>query len=203
MENFRPRVFKERALTALSGNWKQAAIAGLVFLLIYGATAGLSQLIPVVPVLFVGAFFATGILFVFWDLLKEGKVDLDKLFEPFRDYLRYLVGFLLQTVYTVLWTLLLIVPGIIKSISYAMMPFIMRENPDMTGEQAICRSMQMMEGHKMDYFLLNLSFIGWALLAILTLGIGLIWLYPYMYTSYAAFYEEVKKDYETKHAAAA
>ena len=47
MENFRPRVFKERALTALSGNWKQAAIAGLVFLLIYGATAGLSQLIPV------------------------------------------------------------------------------------------------------------------------------------------------------------
>ena len=203
MENFRPRVFKERALAALQGNWKPAAIAGLVFLLLYGAVTGLSQLIPLVPALFVGTFISAGIYFVFWDLLKTGKVDLNTMFEPFRDYVRYLVGFLLQMVYTVLWTLLLIVPGIIKSISYAMMPFIMRENPEMTGEQAICLSMKMMEGHKMDYFLLALSFIGWALLAVITLGIGMIWLHPYMTTSIAAFYEEVKKDYQTRNAVAA
>ncbi len=203
MENFRPRIFKERALAALQGNWKQAAIAGLVFLLLYGALSGVSQLIPVVPTLFVGSFLAAGIVFVYWDMLREGTVDLNKMFEPFRDYVRYLIGFLLQTVYTLLWTMLLIVPGIIKSISYAMMPFIMRENPDMTGEQAICLSMKMMEGHKMDYFLLSLSFIGWALLAVITLGIGFIWLFPYMYTSIAAFYEEVKKDYATRNTAAA
>ena len=203
MENFRPRVFKERALAALQGNWKPAATAGLVFLLLCCAVSGLGQLIPVVPLLFIGTFISAGIYFVFWDLLKTGKVDLKMMFEPFRDYVRYLVGFLLQVVYTVLWSLLLIVPGIIKSISYAMMPFIMRENPEMTGEQAICLSMKMMEGHKMDYFLLSLSFIGWALLAVITLGIGMIWLHPYMATSIAAFYEEVKKDYQTRNAVAA
>ena len=70
-----------------------------------------------------------------------------------------------------------------------------KDFPELSVNQAINLSQKMMKGHKFDYFWLGLSFIGWILLGLLTLGIGYIWLIPYMYTSYAAFYEEVKKEY--------
>ena len=124
-----------------------------------------------------------------------------KLGEPFGDYARYLIGIVLLVIYTFLWSLLLFIPGIIKGISYSMTYYIMRENPGMSGEQAIQRSMAMMRGHKMQYFLLFLSFIGWAILALIPAGLGFIWLIPYMYTAQAAFYEELKKDYEAREAA--
>ena len=86
-----------------------------------------------------------------------------KLGEPFGDYARYLIGIVLLVICTFLWSLLLFIPGIIKGISYSMTYYMMRENPGMSGEQAIQRSMAMMRGHKMQYFLLFLSFIGWAI----------------------------------------
>ena len=95
-----------------------------------------------------------------------------------------------------LWSLLLIIPGIIKGFSYAMTPYILEDNPELSATEAIHRSRMMMKGHKFDLFWLYLSFIGWAFLCLLTLGIGYIWLYPYIQASEAAFYEEVKADYE-------
>lgn len=92
--------------------------------------------------------------------------------------------------------LLFIIPGIVKSFSYAMTPYILEENPELSANEAIDRSRAMMKGHKFDLFWLYLSFIGWILLSILTLGIGLLWLAPYMQTATAAFYEDVKADYE-------
>ena len=151
--------------------------------------------------LFVGAFVCMGGYFLFWDMLRGEDADMKKLGEPFGDYARYLIGIVLMGIYTFLWSLLLLVPGIIKSISYSMTYYIMRENPGMSGEQAIQRSMAMMRGHKMQYFLLILSFIGWAIMALIPAGLGFIWLIPYMYTAQAAFYEELKKDYETREAA--
>ena len=100
--------------------------------------------------------------------------------------------------FTFLWALLLIVPGIIKSFSYAMTPFILIDNPELTANEAIDRSRAMMRGHKFDLFWLLLSFIGWFILCMLTLGIGFFWLIPYTYTSVAGFYKDVKAEYESR-----
>jgi uncharacterized membrane protein len=113
----------------------------------------------------------------------------------FRNYWHKVWGLLWMTILIFLWSLLLIVPGLIKSFSYAMTPFILEDNPELSGVEAIHRSRMMMKGHKFDLFWLWLSFIGWFLLSILTCGIGFLWLVPYMETAQAAFYEEVKADY--------
>jgi uncharacterized membrane protein len=113
----------------------------------------------------------------------------------FGNYFKNVAAYLLMCLFIFLWTLLLIIPGIIKALAYSMTPFILKDFPELSVNQAINLSQKMMKGHKFDYFWLGLSFIGWILLGLLTLGIGYIWLIPYMYTSYAAFYEEVKKEY--------
>ena len=113
----------------------------------------------------------------------------------FSDYVRNAVSILLVYLYTILWTLLFIVPGIIKGLAYSLTPFIVKDNPQLSPNEAINLSMKMMKGHKFDLFYLYLSFIGWILLAMLTLGIGLLWVIPYMQTSMAAFYLDVKNDY--------
>lgn len=113
----------------------------------------------------------------------------------FSDYVRNAVSILLVYLYTILWTLLFIVPGIIKGLAYSLTPFIVKDNPQLLPNEAINLSMKMMKGHKFDLFYLYLSFIGWILLAMLTLGIGLLWVIPYMQTSMAAFYLDVKNDY--------
>lgn len=205
-ESFRPTVLRNKAWEALSGKWNQAAIAGLVIFLIAiaaGAIGRISPILNLVITLGFVYFISVGATFLFWDVFKGKYPEINTLFETLKDYARYLVGILLVFVYTFLWTLLLIVPGIIKGLSYSMTFYIMRENPEMKGEQAIQHSMAMMQGRKMDLFLLELSFIGWALLAVLTAGIGFIWLIPYMSTAMGAFYEELKKDYASRNMATA
>lgn len=99
----------------------------------------------------------------------------------------------LRTLYVCLWSLLLVIPGIVKSFSYAMTPFILAEHPEMTASQAIDASKAMMDGHKMDLFLLQLTFIGWELLCGFTFGIGQLFLNPYRNAATAVFYENLKK----------
>ena len=113
-----------------------------------------------------------------------------------KNYWHKMWGMLLMRIFISLWSLLFIIPGIVKVFSYAMTPYILEENPELSANDAINRSRAMMRGHKFDLFWLWLSFIGWAVLSICTLGIGLFWLAPYMETSVAAFYEDVKADYE-------
>ena len=118
------------------------------------------------------------------------------LIDGYRDFVRIFLTLLLSSVYTLLWALLLIVPGIIKGLSYALTPYILRDHPELKYNAAIEKSMAMMEGHKADLFWLHLSFIGWILLCVLTLFIGLFWLQPYVNSTLANFYEEVKQEYE-------
>lgn len=89
------------------------------------------------------------------------------------------------------WSLLFIIPGIVAALRYAMAPYILAEHPEFTASQAIELSKQMMDGKKGDLFVLNLSFIGWIFLSALTIGIGLLWLNPYMLMAEAAFYRNV------------
>lgn len=100
----------------------------------------------------------------------------------------------LRSLYEILWSLLFIIPGIMKSYSYAMTPFILAENPQLTASQAIERSEDMMDGHRWELFVLDLSFIGWALLAGLTLNLGNLALNPYRNATYAAFYRQLQRE---------
>lgn len=93
--------------------------------------------------------------------------------------------------YTLLWSLLLIFPGIYAALGYAMTPYLLAEHPELTAREAIQRSKALMEGHRWDLFLLNLSFIGWAILCALTMGFGSIFLNPYIEAAHAAFYRSL------------
>ena len=96
-------------------------------------------------------------------------------------------------VYTALWMLLFIIPGLVKSYSYAMVPFLIIDEPELSANEIITRSREMMNGHKWRTFLLDLSFIGWILLTVITCGIvGVFWTNPYMYSTRAALYHELR-----------
>lgn len=205
--------YKNAALAALKGNWTQAVLAALTVFAIALAANMLASVDPegnlaaivsmavaicVTMPLSVGLFAAYRALYCGTDV----KVVENAFKTGFGNWGHHVGGMLLMGVYTFLWTLLLIVPGIIKSFSYAMTPFILADKPELSANEAIELSMKMMDGHKLDLFILYLSFIGWYLLSILTLCIGMLWVMPYQYTATAAFYEDVKAEYESKAVAA-
>lgn len=115
-------------------------------------------------------------------------------FIGFSQYGRALGCYVLTTLFIFLWSLLLIIPGIIKSYSYAMTPYILLDHPEMGINDAITESRRLMDGHKWELFCLNLSFIGWILLGILTFGLLFGWLTPYMSITNAAFYRSLPKN---------
>jgi uncharacterized membrane protein len=98
---------------------------------------------------------------------------------------------LLITLFTILWSFLLIIPGIIAALSYSMAFYIMEENPSIGIMDAISESKEMMRGNKFRLFCLGLSFIGWVLLCVITFGIGFLWLGPYANAAFAAFYLDI------------
>ena len=127
-------------------------------------------------------------------LLKQhnrAHFDLQDLFSQFDRFKDGFLQRLLRGVYTILWSLLFVIPGIVKNYAYAMTPFIMSENPNMSANEAITASRELMNGHKGELFMLDLSFIGWDILAALTLNIGHIFLNPYRHAAYAAFYKDI------------
>ncbi len=148
--------------------------------------------------IFVYSVLSLGVMNAFLKLLREGDDRLtSNMFQiAFKNYWHKVWGMFLMHLFTFLWTLLFIIPGIVKAFSYAMTPYILDERPELSAGEAIDHSRAMMKGHKFDLFWLYLSFIGWGILCIFTLGIGLLWLVPYMQTAVAAFYEDVKADYE-------
>ncbi len=118
----------------------------------------------------------------------------------FRSGYMNIVGAMFTTgLFTVLWTLLLIVPGVIKSYEWRMVPYLLAQNPEMTGTEARQKSSEMMNGSKMDAFVLDLSFIGWYLLGAITLGIAnLLWTNPYKAATDAELYLALDKQMETE-----
>ena len=131
---------------------------------------------------------------------REESVDLENLFDGFRGgrYTRVFCALFLVNLFTFLWALLLIIPGIMKAFSYALTPYILLDEPELTAKQAIARSCEIMQGRRWKLFCLYLSFIGWGILCLLTFGIGFLWLVPYMNASIAAFYEDARAEYEAE-----
>lgn len=132
-----------------------------------------------------------GFSIFFLHIVRQKEVKYGNLFDGYRDFFRILFTSLLQTIYTQLWSLLLIIPGIVKALSYSMTSFVLHDHPELKYNGAIEESMRLMKGSKMKLFILYLSFIGWGILCILTLGIGFFLLQPYIQTSKAAFYQDL------------
>ncbi len=190
---------RAEARAALRGNWATAVLVTLIYMLVYGAFSYPSYVntyvrnlvfLPYIlianPILYGYRVYALG--------LRRGQGSgVGTLFDGFNDYFRVVLTLLLRDVYVCLWSILLIVPGIVKSYSYAMTTFVMKDHPELSYDKAIEASMAMMRGHKMKLFRLDLSFIGWILLGLATAGIGLLWVSPYMTVARAAFYEDIKQ----------
>ena len=122
----------------------------------------------------------------------DGK-KLELIIEGFkRSFVNSMIASILVGIFTFLWSLLFIIPGIIKSLAYALTPYIIAEDPTIDAMKAIDQSQEMMSGHKMELFMLHLSFIGWYILAMFTFGVGMIFLLPYVKTAEANFYLELR-----------
>ncbi len=186
---------KKMAKEQLRGNFGKA-IAILVLYTIIVSLVGYIPYAGFVITLLISGVLCVGLIGFFLQLAKGEQALVSSLFSYFKDfgqYLRILGAVLLVGLYVFLWSLLLIVPGIIAALRYSQVFYILAEDPNVPIREAISLSARMMAGKKTDLFLLQLSFLGWMLLCILTLGIGLLWLSPYMYTTFANFYLTVKK----------
>lgn len=143
-------------------------------------------------------FVEVGLVYYMIKFLKDEKRELKDLFKYSNDFGRIFLTGLLQSLMTFLWALLLIIPGIIKGIAYSLVPFILADEKykDLGFMDTLKKSEEMMMGHKMDYFVLGLSFIGWHILAICTIGLLEIWIIPYQTTAMYKFLNDLKTDYE-------
>ncbi|MBQ8098345.1 MAG: DUF975 family protein [Bacteroidaceae bacterium] len=191
---------RKQAREALEGNWGKAILATLITFLITDSVPTIFSFVNpqnLWPNLWMLLCLPLhwGLLVYFLRILRREDLGLGHLFDGYNDFKRIFLTQLLVSVYTILWSLLLIIPGFIKALSYGLTPFILRDRPELSYNAAIEESMRLMEGNKMKLFLLYLSFIGWAILCILTLGFGFLILMPYIYSSLATFYQErIKED---------
>ncbi|MDD4564300.1 MAG: DUF975 family protein [Eubacteriales bacterium] len=122
-------------------------------------------------------------------IFRKRETSPAEVFYGFERFAKAFGLYIVITIFTLLWTLLFIIPGIIASIRYSMSFYILADNPDIGIMEAINRSKAMMRGNKWKFFCLNLSFIGWAFLCVFTFGIGLLWLLPYVENALIAFYD--------------
>jgi uncharacterized membrane protein len=193
------RELRARARVSLGGNiFKPKWLFALLVYFI--ATAILSMAANTI----VGTFIlmgpiTVGICSYYIKLIRteNSEEDLGAMFNGFKTgFGDNLVTGLLVTIFTFLWSLLFIIPGIVKSYSYAMAFYIRNDHPEYTATEAITKSREMMKGYKGKLFLLDLSFIGWIIVGALCCGIGTLWVYPYMEMARAHFYQELKNKQE-------
>lgn len=206
---------KKQSLIALKGKWGLAVLITFLFFLIYIVVPTIFE-IPLsggfdswldsdsestykadifnIVYSFVLIPFYVSFYWFFLSLSRLETPKVSQLFTIYADWetsKRVFLTSILQGIFIFLWTLLLIIPGIIKSLAYSQYYFVLRDHPEYSITEAITESRKLMDGYKWKYFLLNLSFIGWSILAIITLGIGFLWLIPYITTCLAAFYDKV------------
>ena len=211
--------YKNEALERLRNNWTKPVIVStpyLIWAILHFAVIGaktsiqmstlntpdvsLAPLLSILLLEFADLFLVIAIsgvsiwaTYTFQDLYN-GKSDWSSLKND-GNFFRYVVCYILQGFVVLCWSLLLIIPGIVKSLAYSQTFYILRENPQMSPWEAMKESEKMMAGHKTDMFIFGLSFIGWVILVPFTLGIGYLFFVPYVLTSYASYYENLKKEY--------
>lgn len=193
---------KQQAKEQLKGNVGSYFLVLLAYLGIafaIGFVGGLLSLI--LPILGTIAMYVAlpplmiGFYMVFLNGTYGDQPKVSTLFEGYKkEYLgKSIILYFLVVIFTCLWSLLLVIPGIIMAFAYSMSWFVLAENPNMTAREAIRESKEIMNGHKMDFFVLSLSFIPWILLVYVTLGIASIYVLPYMQLTITNFYHNIKR----------
>ena len=188
---------KQQAKEQLKGNvWMLLLCAFVMVVIATGATM-IGAFIP-----FVGSLAATflvvaplsyGLYVVYLNVTYGERPQVGKLFEGFQNFGPVVLLYFLIWLFTMLWTLLFVIPGIIKTLSYSMAYYVLAENPQMSANEALNESKAIMDGHKMDLFVLYLSSIPWMLLGSITLGIAYIYVMPYMQLTITNFYHKIKR----------
>lgn len=195
---------KAKAKESLSGKWGDAIVVTILLMIATAIATGIAkgiagtdqdtyELIDGLLSLVVSGLLAFGYMSFFLKISRNEEVEVNELWSKASMIGTFIVAAILIGLFTTLWTLLLIIPGIIAAYSYQMTLYILLDNPDMKVIDAIKESKAMMKGHKMDLFILQLSFIGWMLLGILTAGILYLWLIPYMSVTTCNFYNNLKE----------
>ncbi|MDC7234290.1 MAG: DUF975 family protein [Spirochaetales bacterium] len=163
-----------------------ACVQGLVSGILNRDELGILNMLITAP-------FNLGLAFFMLRLAKQEERSLNVLFEGFQHYLLSLAATFFMSLFVILWMLLLIVPGIIAGLSYSLTYYIIAEEQSISARDAIRKSKEMMNGHKGQLFALCLRFILLSILCVFTLGIGFLWLMPYMNLCMTHFYLEVKE----------
>lgn len=187
---------KQLAKSQLNGKWG----SGVLITFVYGLVClglGLLGMIPVIGnviTLIVTPPLALGLVIAYFKFVKvSNQLEVGDLFQGFNDFGRALGMYWWYVLWYILWLLVFIIPGIIKAIAYSQCFYIIVENPNVKVKDALKISIKMTQGYKWDIFVMGLSFLGWMLLCVLTLGIGFLWLAPYMYTTFTNLYFKLKQ----------
>jgi len=180
-----------QARAILSGRWGLAIGTMFLYLVITTVISNIPYLGSIASLVLSGPF-QLGIIFFALRFTRRQRAELGNIFEGFQHFGRALGAYLLQVLFVLLWSLLLIIPGIIASLSYSQTFYILADNPSIGPMEAIGESKKMMNGYKWKLFCLGFRFFGWSLLCLLTCGIGYLWLFPYMAVSFARFYDDLR-----------
>ena len=189
---------KERAKAQLGGsifssNWVFAVLVVVIYMAIISVVSAIPGVGSLIVIVFSGAL-EFGIVYIFLKQARDGeKMEVGSLFKGFsEDIGGNIVLGLLVALFTSLWSLLFVIPGIIKAYAYSMSFYVKSDHPDYGWKECIDESQRIMNGHKMDLFVLHLSFIGWAIVGALCLGVGTLWVQAYISATTAHFYESIK-----------
>ena len=179
------------ARESLKDKWGLAIGTFLIYILLTSIPGSTRSFISIVS-LIIGGPFALGAAMFSLSISRGKEARLEQIFQGFNHFTTALAAYLLLLLYVVLWMLLLIVPGIIAALGYSMTFYILADNESIKAEDALRKSKTMMEGYKLKLFYLCLRFALLALLSILTLGIGFLWLIPFINITMAKFYDDIK-----------
>lgn len=174
-----------------SSTWLIAALVGLIVAVLYAAV---NAIVPGLGTLVISGPLSYGTCYLFLKQSRDGQpMNLADLFTGFTtDLAQNIILGLAIGILTALWSLLFVIPGIVKGIAYSMAFYIKIDHPEYDWRQCIEASKIITMGHKMDLFLLELSFIGWLLLGSLALGVGVLLVIPYMCAAQVQFYNRIK-----------
>ena len=181
----------QSARESLKGKWGLAIATFIIYSIILGAAGSIRSPGSLISLL-IGGPFALGAATFSLNLSRGQDARLEQIFQGFNRFGTSLGAYLLMLLYVLLWTLLLIIPGIIAALSYSMTFYILSDDQTIKAEDALKKSKAMMDGYKLKLFYLGLWFFLLSLGCILTLGIGFFWLIPFVHISMAKFYDDVK-----------
>ncbi len=183
-------VLMRQARRSLDGKWGLAIATFVVYAIIISAANGF----PLLGLIISGPM-AVGFAIFSLNIGRGEEAKLEQIFDGFKNFGNTVGAYILYVIFVMLWMLLLIVPGIIAAIGYSQTFFILAEDKEIGPMEALKKSRDMMDGHKWKYFEMCLMFFGLSILCLLTLGIGFLWLVPFMQVSYANFYDDLKGEF--------